>query len=175
MDKMKSKEQPVWDSANPKESLRAQAAWLNETARITYLKDKFHTELFFFYKQDGQGAIGQPPAGMDRDQFIPILKESIRQNDIYGVVHVVESWAYFPRHPNDHTFKQVTQGEIAVSQLKPGEKSEALMVKVESRDGLTHVWLSPIVRSPDGVALADPMEITEPTGGRLGSLFVGLD
>ena len=171
MDKMKSKEQPVWDSANPRESLRVQAAWLNETARLTFLKDKFHTELFFFYKQDGQGAIGQPPAGMDRDQFIPILKESIRQNDIYGVVHVVESWAYFPRHPNDHTFKQVAQGEIAVSQLKPGEKSEALMVKVESRDGLTHVWLSPIVRSPNSVALADPMEITEPTGGRLGSLF----
>ena len=63
------------------------------------------------------------------------------------------------------------KGEIAVSQLKPGEKSEALMVKVESRDGLTHVWLSPIVRSPDGVALAAPMEITEPTGGRLGSFF----
>ncbi len=83
----------------------------------------------------------------------------------------VESWAYFPRHPNDHTFKRVAQGEIAVSQLKPGEKSEALMVKVESRDGLTHVWLSPIVRSQNSVALADPMEITEPTGGRLGSLF----
>lgn len=67
--------------------------------------------------------------------------------------------------------EQVVQGEIAVSQLKPGDKSEALMVRVESRDGLTHVWLSPIVRAQDGVALADPMEISEPTGGRLGSFF----
>jgi hypothetical protein len=163
--------QPQWNADSPRESLRAQAVFLNEMARFTFLRDKSHTELFFLYLADGQGAISQRPAGMENDQFVPMLKEAIRQNDIYGVIHIVEAWAYFPRRPNDHTFKQVAEGEIAVSELKPGDKSEALMVKVESRDGLTHVWLSPIIRSADGVALADPMEIAEPTGGRLGSLF----
>jgi len=33
------------------------------------------------------------------------LKASIRQNNMYGVIHIVEAWAYVLRHPNDHTYR----------------------------------------------------------------------
>lgn len=46
-----------------------------------------------------------------------------------------------------------------------------LMVRFEARDGSQHLWLSPILRTKTGVAVADPMEMPEPPGGRFGSLF----
>jgi hypothetical protein len=147
------------------------AEWLNETARETFLRDGTHMEIFFLNQADGQGGIVPPPPGMERDAFIRVLKQAIRDHAIYGVVHVAEAWAYLPRQPNDHTFKQVVAGEIAVADLAPGDKRESLMVRMESRDGDHRVWLSPIVRSADGVALADAIEMEEPMGGRLGTLF----
>ena len=162
---------PVWVNADPSGSLRRHATWLNDLARETFLTDKLHIELFFLLKQDGQGGIAQPPSGMDRDQFVSLLKNSIQENDIYGVIHICETWSFFPKVPNDHTMKQITQGEIAVSDLKPGDKTEALMVRVECRDGTQHLWLSPIVRSKDAVFLSDAIELDEPVKGRFGTFF----
>jgi hypothetical protein len=164
---------PKWQGRDPSGSLRRQAEWLNEKARETFLTDKFHTEIFFLYRADGQGAIAQPPADMDRDQFVAMLKKGIKSNDIFGVLHVVEAWTYFPRRPNDHTMKQVMHGEIAVSELNPGDRTEALMVRCEGRDGYSMMWLSPIIRTPTGVALADPMEMPDPPQGRFSGLFAG--
>ncbi len=168
---MTAQQPPKWIAADPAGSLRRHATWLNDKARETFLTDKFHSEMFFLFRADGQGAMGQPPTDMDRDRFLGVLKESIRRNDVYGVIHVVEAWTYFPRKPNDHVMKQVMQGEIAVSELNQGERTEALMVRFEAKDGSQHLWLSPILRTKTGVALADPMEMPEPPGGRFGSLF----
>ncbi len=62
-------------------------------------------------------------------------------------------------------------GEMAVSDLKKGDREEALMVRVESRDGLNHLWLSPIVRKGEEVALAEPMEMSAELSGPFGSLL----
>jgi len=165
------KKQPKWNAADPSGSFRQLTIWLSEEARRVFLRDECHSQMFFLYKENGQGAVIPLPPDVDKDTFAEALRTTIRDHSVYGVAHVSETWAYFPRQANDHTFKQVAMGEMAVSDLKPGEKSEGLMVRAESRDGYTHVWLSPIVRSPNGVALADPMEFEEPPGGRLGHLF----
>ncbi len=164
-------EAPTWDPVDPTASLQRQAAWLNGLARETFERDGTHVEILFLYREDGEGAIGQPPPDMDRAEFMPLLKASIRENDIFGVIHIAESWTYLPRQPNDHTFRQVVEGEIAVSQLQPGDKTEALMVKVDVRGGLTRTWLHPIVRTTSPPTLAPALEINEPVQGRLGSLF----
>lgn len=162
---------PDWNTTDHPGSLRRYASWLNEVARATFLTDKTHVEIFFLLKSDGTGGLVQPPAGMDRTVFLGAMKISLQEHDIYGVIHIVEAWSYFPRKPNDHTMKQVVEGEIAVSELKPGDKTECLLVRVEGRDGAQHLWLSPILRTADGVALADPIEMDEPMGGRFGSFF----
>ena len=37
-----------------------------------------------------------------RDQFIKVLKDPIRQNNMYGIVHILEVWVYVPKKPNNH-------------------------------------------------------------------------
>ena len=162
---------PAWNEADPSGSLRRHATWLNNLARATFLTDKTHVELFFLLKADGTGGLAQPPVGMDRNEFLAALKGSLKEHDIFGVIHIAETWSYFPRRPNDHTMKQIVQGEIAVSDLKPDDKTEALMVRVECRDGTQHLWLNPIVRTKDGSALADQIEMDDSMNGRFGNLF----
>lgn len=164
-------EQPAWNAADPSDSFQQFSLWLSEEARRVFLRDQCHAQMFFLYQANGQGAVIPVPPDIDKNTLTTAIKSAIHDHDIYGVAHISETWAYFPRRHNDHTFKQVAMGEMSVSDLKPGEKSEGLMVRVESRDGYNHIWLSPIVRSPDGVALADPMDFDEPPGGRLGTLF----
>ena len=164
-------EQPSWNADDPAGSFQQFAVWLSEEARRVLLRDKSHAQMYFLYKGNGQGAVIPVPPDTEKDAFTNAIRSTIRDYEVYGFAHVSEIWAYFPRRPNDHTFKQVSEGEMAVSDLKPGEKSEGLMVRAETRDGYCKVWLSPILRSPDAVALADPMEFDEPMGGRLGSLF----
>ena len=138
---------------------------------MVFLKDGTHVELFFLFSEDGRVALVQQPPKVDKDQFTHALKDAIRQNDIYGVIHIAEAWTYFPRKPNDHTLKQVIEGEIAVSQLKPGDKTEALIVRMECRDGTQNIWINSIIRAKTGIFLADFFEFNEKTEGRYGSLF----
>lgn len=163
---------PDWDPAKPSESMRRQASWFVGEARTTFLKAGTHVELFFLYRKDGQGAMGNPPPTMEREQFTQVLRRAIQMNDIYGVVHIVEAWVYIPRRPNDHTMKQILAGEIAVSDLEKGDKAEALIVRYECRDGTQSMWINQILRSKAGsVALADAIEMEDEVGGRFGSLF----
>ncbi len=67
--------------------------------------------------------------------------------------------------------KQILAGEMAVADLKKGDKTEALVVRYECRDGFQRMWIKPILRPKDGVALADPVEMGDEAGGRFWSLF----
>lgn len=163
---------PEWDPATPSESMRRQADWFVDEARTTFLKAGTHVELFFLYRQDGQCAMGNPPPKIDRDQFTRVLRQTIQMNEIYGVVHIVEAWVFIPKRPGDHTMKQILAGEIAVSDLKKGDKTEALVVRYECKDGTQRMWISPIVRpKTGGVALGDALVTGDEVSGRFGSLF----
>ena len=58
----------------------------------------------------------------------------------------------------------------AVIEAEPHE-GEALIVRYECRDGSQRMWISPIVRTRDGVALGDALEMGEAAEGRFASLF----
>ncbi|MFH0908961.1 MAG: hypothetical protein V1929_09375 [bacterium] len=162
---------PAWNADDAAGSLAACAAWFGSKARETFLNDKTHGEMFFFWDAKGEMGAAQPPPGIERNQLTAVVKAEIERLQVYGVVHIAEAWMYLPKQKNDHTYKQVVQGEIAVSQLKPEDRTETLMVRMESRDGLSRIWLSPIVRSADSVALGDTIEISDPAGGGSGSFF----
>jgi hypothetical protein len=67
--------------------------------------------------------------------------------------------------------KQILAGEIAVAELKKGDKTEALVVRYECRDGTQRMWISPIVRpKTGGVAFGDALDMSETAGGRFASL-----
>lgn len=111
---------------------------------------------------------------MPKDQFIAVLRQRIRDDNTFGVVHICQAWAYLPKHPNDHTYRQILAGEMSVPDLKRGDKTEALIVRYECQDGSQRMWISPIVRpKTGGVALGDALEMGEMAEGRFASLFDG--
>lgn len=162
---------PQWNADDAAGSFAACAAWFSSKARETFLKDKTHGEMFFFWDVQGQMGAAQPPPGIERAQLTAMLKAEVERLQVYGVVHIAEAWMYLPKQKNDHTYKQVVQGEIAVSQLKPEDRTETLMVRMESRDGVSHLWLSPIVRSGEEVTLRDVLAFDDPAKGGFGSFF----
>lgn len=164
---------PAWDASDPCASLLARGAWLNDQARRTFLQDGTHIELVMLLRADGEGGVATPPPGMSRAAFGAALRGAIKNNDIYGVLHVSEAWTYFPRQPNDHTFRQVQMGEIAVSQLRPEDRTEALTVHLEARDQTHRLWIHPIRRGADGTTLDDAREFQQRVQGNLGDLFAG--
>ena len=94
-----------------------------------FLKAGTHVEIYFLFSKDGQGTLIQVPPGMDRETFMANLKETMLKMGSYGVIQIAEVWTYLPPRPNDHTFRQVLEGEIKVSELKPEDRTEALLVR----------------------------------------------
>ena len=162
---------PTWNPEDNTSSLRQYAAWLNDQARASLLRDGTHADLWFLLQENGEGQLIPTPPDMDKDDLAAALKETIEQAQVYGVIHIAEVWGYFPRDANDHTAKQIMDGEIPVSGLKDSDKTEALMVQMESRDGDGYLWISPIVRENGGTTLAEASEVSGLTQGRFTGLF----
>ena len=163
---------PDWVMADASGSMRRTAEWFVEEARRTFLTDGTHVELFFLFQEDGNYSMGPPPPDMPKVQFVSVLRQKIRYDNTFGVVHILEAWVFIPKHPNDHTMKQILAGEMAVADLKNGDKTEALVVRYECRDGSQRMWISPIIRpKTGGVALGDALEMGETAEGRFASLF----
>ena len=99
------------------------------------------------------------------------LQGTIKANNAFGVIQIGEVWAYLPPRPDDHTYRQVLEGEMKVSELKPEDKTEALLVRFQSSDGDQCVWVNPILRKGAGVSLGETIEIEGEALGRYGSLF----
>jgi hypothetical protein len=151
--------------------MRRTAEWFVEEARRSFLTDGTHVELFFLFREDGSYSMGPPPPDMPKDQFAAVLRQRIRDDNTFGVVHIVEAWVYVPKRVGDHTARQLEAGEMRVTDLRREERTEALVVRYECRDRAQRMWISPIVRTKDGVALADALEMGETVEGRFGSLF----
>ena len=75
-------------------------------------------------------------------------------------------------HTSNSMCQQILDGEMAVSDLKRGDKAEALIVRYECRDGTQRMWINPILRTKaGGVALADALEMGDEVSGWFASLF----
>ena len=168
---MQGPPRPTWDVSAPAASLRRLGAWINEVSRAIFLKDGFHIEVFFLYRADGQGGIIQPRGKEDRDQYILAIKDAIKHDDIYGVVHVCEARISLRRDSDDRTRAKPLSGKVAASALDPRDRAEALTVRIESRDGEAQMWVNPVVRLKSGVALADAVDWPHPSGGVLTGFF----
>ena len=99
------------------------------------------------------------------------LRQHITKHYIYGVIHVVEAWMHMAAKPGDHTIRQIMGGEIKVSELKPEDRQEVLMVSAQSRDGWAVSWVDQISRNEAGrISMDATVEFTD-FRGRFGQLF----
>ncbi len=162
---------PPWNSEDKDQSVLNFAEWLNEQARLTFLKDHTHAEIFFLMDEEGEGGLLPVPPNCDKDQLASLIRQQIAALGVYAFVHVAETWTYVPSAVGDGTPRQLVEGSIETRRLEPGSPAEALMVHVESRGGLARLWLSPIVRGPGQIALADAVLIEQGPSGRFAGLF----
>jgi hypothetical protein len=160
-----------WSPSNKAACFRRFAQELKEQTKQVFLKDKHHSEMFFFVTDDGQAGVMLAPPKIDRDEMVAKLKQKIRQNNVYGVVHIVETWTYFRSGAKDHTMTQIMAGEIKVSELRPQDRDEALVVTMESREGAHFMWITPILRDADKVTLGETMNFDDRIDGRFAGFF----
>ena len=136
------------------------------------MSDKHHAEMVFFMRITGKGN-AVPWTGDDHAALARWIRKYTQEHYIYGVVHVGEAWVRFAETgPGDHTLKQVIDGEMRVSELRPEDRKEALTVTAQTRDGYVHTWIDEIVRvaGTNAVSLGKCHESGD-FRGRFGKLF----
>jgi hypothetical protein len=158
-----------WDmAADPAESFRRIADYLHEQAKKRLLADGIHAELIFVFKTGGDCVISVVSG--DRDAFVSKIKAMIQHGDVVGVIHIGEVWIRLGDQ-EDHTTKQILDGEINVSDLQPQHRGEALMIMMQSRAGDGKTWIEPILRGKNGKAFLGIGFSMAEIGGRFGNLF----
>ncbi len=160
---------PDWDASRAADSFRAFAAQVHGMAKEVLLRDGHHAEMFFFVLLGGQGHIVLW-RNDDRDLEAQWLRRHIKEQYAYGVVHVVEAWMRIAAKPGDHVLRQVMSGEIRVSELRPDDRKECLLVTTQSRDGYAQSWVDEMVRDGGKLSLGACTEIGD-FRGRFGKVF----
>jgi hypothetical protein len=158
-----------WDvAADPAASFRQIAEYLHEQSKKRLLLDGIHAEMIFVFKTTGDCLILL--VGGDRDAFVAKLKAMIRRGNVVGVIHIAEVWIRIGDQ-EDHTTKQILDGEIGISDLRPEHRGEALMVMMQSRDRDGKTWIEPILRDEKGKPYLGIGFSMAEIGGRFGNLF----
>lgn len=142
-----------------------------EQSKEVFLRDGFHQEMFFFVTEDGNPFVMPSPRDLGRDEMAEKLRQAVREQNVYGVVHLAESWMYNRQHARDHTMRQILEGEMKVPELRPEDRTEALVVMMESREGAHFMWVTPILRVGRKVTLGETISFPEQSKGRFAGLF----
>ena len=145
---------PVWNAADKAASLQTFAEWLHAQAVETFLRDKTHVHALFLFQDKGLASVNAVPPGTTPAALAAGMREAVQKYGLYAIVMTSEAWTYVPRVPRDHTVLQILDGEMNVADLAEGDRTEALLVSIESREGAHQVWIDPIVRSDKEVTLA---------------------
>jgi hypothetical protein len=163
---------PVWNAADKSASLRTYAEWLHGKAVETFLRDKTHVAVLFLFQNEGLVSVNAVPAGTEPPALLAGVREAVRKYALYAVISISEAWTYQPQQARDHTALQLLDGEMRVADLQAGDRSEALLVSMESREGARAAWIDPIVRGERDVTLGPGRELPGASCLKLESYFV---
>ena len=146
---------PIWNPSKKSATLQTWANTLHKQAKEMFLKDKTHAHILFsFNDAEGLISINPVPPKTNHEQINGAIRRAIKEHNLYGVIHIGEAWTYFPKDEKDHTAFQLMDGEMKVSELNEQDKTEALYLRMESRDGDCVVYLNRIIRDGDKVELS---------------------
>lgn len=142
-----------WNAAAKSDSIRNWAEQLHKESKRVFLADKTHVQVLFLFKDEGPVSVTPIPPKTTHEQIQSAIISAIVGQNLYGVIHVGEAWMYFRKDKKDHTAFQLLDGEMRVSDLKPEDRTEALYLKMESRDGDCLIYLNQIIRDGEKVEL----------------------
>lgn len=152
---MKQVPPPEWDAADKAGSLITWADWLHTEARRVFDQDGTHVALFFLFKADGLCSINPIPPKATHEQATAGVRTAIVQHGLYAVMQVAESWTYVPKGRHDHTVVQLMHGEMGVADLSPKDRTETLVIRVESAEDVHFMWLAGILRDGEKARLGE--------------------
>ncbi len=150
---MTTPQAPVWNKFDLTGSIKAYAEYLHQESVRVFLQDKTHVQIMFLFNEDGIISVNPVPPKVEHLQVYEAIRGSIIQYDLYGVILLGECWMYLPKNPKDHTVAQIMDGEIKVSELNNADRKEVLHMKMESKDGVSAVYLNRILRTGSNVDL----------------------
>lgn len=151
-----------------------EAQQFNDLAREVFTKDGCHVPMVILIKGKEHFVLPLAPlmkdnAGKDAISFL--IKKSIQDFGISGVVMITEAWMHVATDKDDEVMRQLVEGEKSVSEV--ATRQEVLMVQAESDDGLSAVFMNPIQRDTDNNPTLGEVEISStPMKGRFGSFFM---
>ncbi len=163
--------QPAWNPADKLGSLEAYAERLHGQAASLFKRDKTHVSVLFLFSDEGLASVNAVPANTPPDALVAGVRQAVREHNLYGVITISEAWTYLLKRSGDHTAVQIMYGEMRVQDLKDEDRTEALMVRMESRDGGQLTWVDPIVRDGADVRLGDGMVLPREKCLKLESFF----
>ena len=153
---------PSWNPSAKSPSIKKWADSLHKEAKRVFRKDKTHGHMFFLFNDDGLVSINPiPPDPEDENDPAPVrvsIARTVIEEKLYGVILIGEAWTYYPKE-KDHTAFQLLDGEMRVRDLKDEDRTEALYVRTESRDGDCVIYLDKIIRDGDAVTLGEGTKI----------------
>lgn len=153
-------DKPKWTPKTESECIRNWTENLRTEAKRLLIQDGTHASLLFlFSKESGLVSVNPVPPNVAHDQLNEAVENAVNEHNLYGVVFICETWAYYMKE-NDHTAFQLLDGEMKVSDLNSEDKREALMVRMENGDGDCLIYLDEIVRDKNGITLKDGL-VTE--------------
>lgn len=148
-------DQPEWNSIEPSSSIQKWTNFLHAEAKRLFNQDGTHGNILFsFSKDNGIVSVNLVPPNTDNDQLNEGIINAINEYQLFGVVLIGETWTYTFKD-KDHTAFQILDGEMKVSDLHKDDKKEALMVKMETRNGDCLLYLDEIIRSENGHSLKE--------------------
>lgn len=148
-----------------------EAKYVNSLAREAFLKDGKHTPILLLFRGDKAAVIPVETMmddAMGKDALHDMIRDSIRQFDVSGIALIMEAWMYAADKDSD-LVKKLANGDMQVRDLD--QKREVLTVNIESDDGLTILFMNPIVRDSSGKPSLSEVQMIEQTAGLFSGFF----
>lgn len=140
---------PEWNENDKETSLKEWIKMLNGEARRQFLEAGTHIEIFFLFNDEGLMNIA-PIAGMEKEDIIAGLKNTLNEKNGYAYIHIVEARA---------------------KALDNAEEADSLLVIAENRDGFSKAWFHTVAAKINEKLLLDAIEVD---GSKLDGRFTGI-
>jgi len=155
--------------------ITAEARKISGIARKVFEEDGHHLPMAIVMGEDKRAIIPlQPFVRMFGERWKEMASSVLQgmaadNQDILGIVMVAEAWTRRSSGPGDHVMRQLAAGEMRLSDLRPEDRQEALVVMASARDGRGVTLTHPIVREGGRASLGEPQEDAGKNAGRFGS------
>ena len=148
-------EMPEWTTHKKSACIQKWTDNLHNEAKRLIKQDGTHGNMVFcFDEKNGLIAINAVPPKTNHDQVNISIINAVKEHNLYGIIFIGETWAYFIKE-KDHTAFQILTGEMNVVDLREEDKKAMLMVRMEKRDGDCLIYVDEIIRDEKGITLKE--------------------